>query len=122
MGKDQVSIYHNPRCSKSRAALGLLRDAGCDPTIILYLEEPPTAKQLKSLLGRMGVSARDIMRTKEAKYKELGLADTSLDDDALIEQIVTNPILMERPIVIAGDQARLCRPPERVHELLDGAV
>lgn len=119
---DQVTIYHNPRCSKSREALELLRDAGCEPTIILYLEQPPTAKRLKDLLAALELSPREIMRTKETRYKELGLADAALDDDALIDQIVANPILLERPIVIAGDRARLCRPPELVHELFDGSV
>lgn len=113
-----LTIYHNPRCSKSRATLQLLRDAGHEPQIILYLETPPTAARLADLLARMGLKARDVMRTKEAPYKELGLADQALGEVALIAHMVANPILIERPIVVAGEQARLCRPPERVHELL----
>ena len=103
-----LTIYHNPRCSKSRTALALLRDAGIEPEIILYLETPPTAARLAALLASMGLTPRELMRRKEAPYKELGLDDDALSDAALIE----------RPIVVAGENARLCRPPERVHELI----
>ena len=115
---DSITIYHNPRCSKSRAALALLREAGHEPEVVLYLDEPPTAARLKQLLQAMGLSARDIMRSKEAPYKELGLADKSLSEDVLIEHMVAHPILIERPIVVAGDEVRLCRPAERVQELI----
>ena len=113
-----MTIYHNPRCSKSRATLAMLREAGHEPEVVLYLEEPPTAARLKQLLEAMGLSARDILRSKEAPYKELGLADTSLTEDALIEHMVAHPILIGRPIVVADNQARLCRPAERVQELI----
>lgn len=115
---DQITIYHNPRCSKSRATLTLLHDAGVEPEIILYLEAPPTAQRLRELLQAMDMSARDLLRTNEAVYNELRLADETLGEDALIEQMVAHPILIERPIVIVGEQVRLCRPPERVGELI----
>lgn len=114
----ELSIYHNPRCSKSRATLSLLRDAGLEPEIILYLETPPSAEQLGRLLQAMGLSARELMRTKEAPYKELGLADQTLSEEALISHMVAHPILIDRPVVVSGAQARLCRPPERVQELI----
>lgn len=115
---DQVAIYHNPRCSKSRATLALLHDVGCEPEIILYLETPPSAQRLGELLQAMNMSARDLMRTNEVTYKELGLSDKALSEDVLIEQMVAHPILIERPIVVVGERARLCRPPERVSELI----
>ncbi|MFY0611592.1 MAG: arsenate reductase (glutaredoxin) [Hyphomicrobiaceae bacterium] len=114
----ETTIYHNPRCSKSRATLTLLREAGYDPEIILYLDRPPTADRLNELLHAMGLTARDLIRTKEAPYKELGLADKTLSEHALIEHMVVNPILIDRPIVVVGDEVRLCRPAERVHELI----
>ena len=114
----ELTIYHNPRCSKSRATLTLLRDAGLEPEIILYLVTPPSAEQLGALLRAMGLSARELIRTKEPAYKELGLADETLSEDALIAQMVAHPVLIDRPIVVAGAQARLCRPPERVQELI----
>ncbi|MGI9480160.1 MAG: arsenate reductase (glutaredoxin) [Hyphomicrobiaceae bacterium] len=115
---DSITIYHNPRCSKSRATLAMLRDAGHEPEVVLYLDEPPSAARLKQLLQAMGLSAREIMRPKEPPYKELGLADESLSEDVLIEHMVAHPILIERPIVVAGDEVRLCRPAERVQELI----
>jgi len=115
---DEIPIYHNPRCSKSRATLSLLQDAGCEPEIILYLENPPSAQRLGELLHAMNLSARDVMRTNEATYKELGLSDKTLSEEVLIGQMVAHPILIERPIVVAGEQVRLCRPPELVSELI----
>jgi arsenate reductase len=115
---DDLSIYHNLRCSKSRKTLNLLREAGHEPDIILYLETPPTTKQLAKLLLALGVSARDLMRKNEAIYKDLQLDRDSLDENELIEQMVAHPILIERPIVVAGTQAALGRPPERALELL----
>ena len=113
-----LKIYHNPRCSKSRATLALLQDAGLEPEIVLYLADPPSAKELTELLAAMNLSPRALIRTKEAPYKELNLADESLSDDALIAKMVANPILIDRPIVVQGEDARLCRPPERVFELI----
>ena len=115
---EQPTIYHNPRCSKSRAALALLQEAGCEPEIVLYLETPPTAERLRQLLGVMGLSARDLLRKKEPPYKELGLADAGMSEDDLIAHMVAHPILIERPIVVAGERARLCRPPELVKDLI----
>lgn len=113
-----VTIYHNPRCSKSRQTLALLQEKGEDPVVVEYLNTPPDAATLRDILARLGLSPRDLMRKKEAPYKELNLADDSLDDAALIAAMVANPILIERPIVIAGDKAAVGRPPESVLDIL----
>ena len=113
-----VTLYHNPRCSKSRQALQLLQDRGIEPQIIEYLKTPPDAKTLKSILAKLGMDPRALMRRKEAPYKELNLADDSLSTDALIGSMVENPILIERPIALANDKAALGRPPEKVLEIL----
>ncbi|TCP09126.1 arsenate reductase [Crenobacter luteus] len=114
-----VTIYHNPRCSKSRETLALLTARGLAPTVIDYLATPPDAATLKTLLGLLGLSPRELMRKKEAEYAELGLADASLPDDALIAAMVAHPRLIERPIVVAGERAALGRPPEAVLALFD---
>lgn len=113
-----VTIYHNPRCSKSRATLALIEEKGVEPTIIEYLKEGPDAATLTAVLAKLGKSPRDILRKGEDAYKELGLADDSKSDAELIEAMVANPILIERPIVIAGDKAALGRPPEQVLDIL----
>lgn len=113
-----VTIYHNPRCSKSRQTLALLQQEGENPTIVEYLATPPDAATLRDILTRLGLSPRDIMRKKEAPYKELELADDSLGDDALIAAMVANPILIERPIVVTHDKAAIGRPPENVLKIL----
>lgn len=113
-----VTLYHNPRCSKSRDALNLLRDKGVEPVVILYLETPPTAKTLKALLATLGISARDLLRKGEDAYKELNLADGKLSEAALIKAMVENPKLIERPIAINGDKAIIGRPPEQVLTIL----
>ncbi len=113
-----VTIYHNPRCSKSRQTLALLEDRGLAPQIVHYLDSPPDAATLERILGQLGIGARDLMRRKEAPYKELGLADPELGEDELIRAMVENPILIERPIVVAGDRAALGRPPEAVLDIL----
>ena len=115
---DQIVIYHNPRCSKSRAALQLLQERGLEPQIVEYLKTPPSAARLKELLAMLDMSPRDLMRKGEAPYKDLGLGDTGLDDDALVQAMVDNPILIERAIVVADGKARLGRPPEKILELL----
>ena len=115
---DQIVIYHNPRCSKSRAALQLLQERGIEPQIIEYLKTPPSAARLKELLGMLEMAPRDLMRKGEEPYKSLGLNDTNLDDDALVVAMVDNPILIERAIVVAGHKANLGRPPETILELL----
>lgn len=114
----KVSIYHNPRCSKSRQTLALLRENGVEPEVIEYLKTPPTRETLENLLRMLRLEPRDLMRKKETEYKELGLSDESLDADALIDAMLQHPKLMERPIVVRGAKAALGRPPESVLELL----
>ncbi|MBD9482106.1 arsenate reductase (glutaredoxin) [Pseudomonas sp. PDM14] len=113
-----LTLYHNPRCSKSRGALELLEARGLQPQVVRYLETPPTAAELRSLLGKLGISARDLLRTGEDDYKALNLGDSSLDEAQLIDAMVAHPKLIERPILIAGDKAVIGRPPEKVLELL----
>lgn len=112
-------LYHNPRCSKSRAALALLTERGIEPRIVAYLERPPSVEELRTLLARLGLGARELLRTGEAEYKELGLDDPALDDAALIAAMHAHPRLIERPILVVGERAVIGRPPERVLELLD---
>jgi arsenate reductase len=114
---NDVIIWHNPRCSKSREALKILEEKGIEPKIYRYLDEHPTKEEIKEVLKLLGVGPRDIMRTKEAVYKELGLKDVD-DDEKLIEAMVEHPRLIERPIVIKGNKAVLGRPPEKVIELI----
>ena len=113
-----VTIYHNPRCSKSRQTLALIKDRGIEPEVILYLNTPPNASAISELLEKLNMKARDIIRTSEAAYKENNLKDPSLSEQALIDAIVVNPILLERPIVVKGDKAIIGRPPENVISLL----
>lgn len=116
---DAVTIYHNPRCSKSRETLTLLKTNGIEPQVVLYLDTPPDANTLRTLLGQLGMaSARELMRQKEELYKELGLADSALGEDALIQAMLDNPKLIERPIVVANGKARIGRPPEQVLEIV----
>ncbi len=114
----EYTIYHNPRCSKSRQTLGLLEDNGVSPEVVLYLETPPDAGEVRSLLNKLGIDARSLLRKGEEAYKSEGLADTSLTDDALVAAMVAHPKLIERPIVVKGDRAVLGRPPENVLDLL----
>ena len=113
-----LTIYHNPRCSKSRQTLQLLRDNGHEPEIVEYLKTPLDAAQLTQLITLLGVTARDILRTSEADYKENNLKDRSLSDEALIDAMVRMPKLMQRPIVVNGDKAAIGRPPEDVLGIL----
>jgi arsenate reductase len=113
-----ATIYHNPRCSKSRQALSLLEEAGVQPTVVKYLETPPSSAELDALLRKLGLEPRDLMRTGEDVYDELGLATKSLSRDEAIRIMVEHPILIERPIVVVGDRAVVGRPPERVRDLL----
>jgi arsenate reductase (glutaredoxin) len=113
-----VTIYHNPRCSKSRQTLAMLQDKGVEPRIVEYLSSPPDAATLGDILGKLGMEPRELMRRKEAPYKELGLADEGKSRDALIQAMVDNPILIERPIVLNDGKAALGRPPEQVLEIL----
>ncbi len=114
----QVSLYHNPRCSKSREALKLLQENGIEPQVVLYLEQPPSAAQLRELLDKLKIGARDLLRRGEEEYRALGLGDESLSEQALIAAMVEHPRLIERPIAVAGKRAVVGRPPERVLELL----
>ena len=113
-----VVIYHNPRCSKSRQTLQLLKDQGVEPEVVEYLDNPPSKTKLKQILKMLGLKPRELMRRKESEYKELGLNDESLSTDQLIDAMVQTPRLIERPIVINGDKAAIGRPPEQVLEIL----
>lgn len=113
-----VTIYHNPRCSKSRQTLELLRDRSGEPEIIEYLNTPPDAATLGRILELLGKEPRELMRRKEAPYAALGLDDPGLGRDELIRAMVENPILIERPIVLANGKAALGRPPEAVLDIL----
>ncbi len=113
-----LTIYHNPRCSKSRQTLSLLQERGHKPTVVEYLKTPPDAIKLKDLLKKLGIAPRALLRRGEKVYAELGLGDPELPDESLIEAMVDNPILIERPIVVCGDRAALGRPPEAVLSIL----
>ena len=114
----KLVIWHNPRCTKSRETLALLRQKGLEPEIRDYLKETPTVDELKAVVGKLGFdTVRDWMRTKEADYKALGLKDES-DEDRLLEAMVSHPKLIERPVVIHGERAALGRPPEKVLDVL----
>ncbi|MFT5438978.1 MAG: arsenate reductase [Alphaproteobacteria bacterium] len=113
-----VTIYHNPRCSKSRATMNILEEKGIAPEIIEYLETPPDAATLDIFLGKLGMEPRDLMRKGEAPYKELGLKDAAKRREELIVAIVENPTLIERPIVVNGEKISLGRPPENVLDIL----
>ena len=114
----KATIYHNPRCSTSRNALEQRREAGVEPKVVEYLKDPPSRTRLKALLKAAGVGVRDAIRRKEPLYKELGLDDPKLSDEALLAAMVANPILIERPIVETGKGVRLCRPVDLVQEIL----
>lgn len=113
-----ICIYHNPRCSKSRQTLALLEEKGITPEIKLYLQNVPSKEEIGSLLEKLGISARALLRKGEDAFKEKGLKDTSLSDAALIQAMVEEPKLIERPIVVKGEKAVLGRPPENVLELI----
>lgn len=113
-----ATIYHNPRCSKSRQTLSLLQEKGIEPEIVLYLETPPDAKMLNKLLNKLGKTPREILRKGEEEYQALGLGNPDIEDGELIAAMVANPKLIERPIVVNGDKAALGRPPENVLDIL----
>jgi len=113
-----IEIFHNPRCSKSRATLALLQERGYEPAIRLYLEDPPDSAELKALLRKLGISARDLLRKGEPEFRELGLDDLSVNEDAVIVAMTTHPRLIERPIVVSGPKAAIGRPPESVLDIL----
>ena len=113
-----MKIYHNPRCSKSRQSLALLQEAGLDPEVIEYLKDPPTAAELSEILDSLKMEPTDLMRTGEAVYQELGLREKQLNRQEAIETMIQHPVLIERPIVVKGNQAVIGRPPESVKVLL----
>lgn len=113
----KVRIYHNPRCTKSREALALLREHELEPDVVLYLESVPSAKELKALIKKLGIEPHALLRSKEAAYAEAGLSRTS-SLDGIVNAIVQHPILLERPVVVVGDRAVIGRPTERVLEIL----
>lgn len=116
----ETLIYHNPRCSKSRQTLSLLEENGIQARVVEYLKTPPSTAELETILQRLQIEPRDLMRRKEQIYGELNLDDPSLDRDALIKAMVENPQLIERPIVLNRDRAALGRPPENVLTILQG--
>ena len=113
-----ITIYHNPRCSNSRATLAAIREAGAEPHIVDYLATPPAREELVRMLAAAGLRARDAIRTKESLYTELGLDAEGVTDDALIDAMLAHPVLMNRPFVVTPKGVRLCRPPETVREIL----
>ncbi len=115
----KISIYHNPDCSKSRAALALLEENDVNPEIIYYLETPPSIENLKSLLGKLGLQLHDIIRRSEDDFGELGLDDGTLSDEIVLDLLQKHPQLLQRPIVVKGDKAIIARPPEDVLGMID---
>jgi arsenate reductase len=111
-----VTIYHNPRCSNSRGALDLIREAGVEPVIVDYLAAPPTRDELEAMIAAAGLTVREAMRPKEAPYVELNLAQAN--DAQLLDAIVAHPVLLNRPFVVTAKGTRLCRPPDVVREIL----
>lgn len=116
-----MRLYHNPRCSKSRAALALLHARGVEADVIEYLRQPPSPAELRVLLASLGLSPRELLRTGEAEYTALGLDAAGVGDDAIIEAMAAHPRLIERPVFVCGQRAIVGRPPERVLELLDAS-
>lgn len=114
-----VRIYHNSRCSKSRGTLELLQQRGIEPEVVYYLETPPSVDELKSLLRMLGMTPRELLRTDEPEYTDLGLADPTIGDQAILQAMVAHPKLIERPIVVVDGKAAIGRPPEAVLALLD---
>jgi arsenate reductase len=112
-----ITIYHNPRCSKSRQTLELLKDKGIEPEVNLYLDSPPSTEKLTDLLQKLGLEANQLVRKSEAYYKE-NLKGLEITDNELIDVMIKNPKLIERPIVVAGDRAAIGRPPEAVLEII----
>ena len=113
-----ITIYHNPKCGTSRNTLALIRNTGVEPQVIEYLASPPSREQLAAMITQAGLTVREAMRSKEAIFTELGLADLALGDEALLDAILAHPILLNRPFVITPSGARLCRPSELVLDIL----
>jgi arsenate reductase len=117
-----VTIYHNPGCGTSRNVLSQIRDAGIEPEVIEYLKTPPSRDTLVGLIASAGLQVREALRDKGALYEELGLADPALSDDALLDAMAEHPVLINRPFVVTPAGARLCRPAERLLEILPAAA
>lgn len=118
-----ITIYHNPKCGTSRNTLAMIRESGEEPEIIEYLKTPPSRERLVELIGEMGIGVRDLLRQKGTPYDELGLDDPKWTDDQLIDFMMEHPILINRPIVVSPQGAKLCRPSEEVLSLLpEGGV
>ena len=115
-----IVIYHNPDCGTSRNTLGLIRNAGIEPHVVEYLKTPPSRALLVELIDRAGITPRELLREKGTPYAELGLGDTSLSDDALVDAMMAHPILINRPLVVSPLGVKLCRPSEAVLDLLPG--
>jgi arsenate reductase len=113
-----ITIYHNPRCGTSRNTLAMIRNTGVEPVVIEYLKTPPTRPQLVELIAASGLSVREVMRSKEAVFAELGLGAAGMSDDALIDAMMAHPILINRPLVVTPLGTRLCRPSEVVLDIL----
>lgn len=113
-----VTIWHNPRCSTSRRVLEIIRNKGIEPHVVEYLKTPPSAKEIKAVLAKAKIGARDLLRKKEPAYRSAGLEDEKLSEAAIIRAMTEEPVLIERPVVLAGRRAVLARPPERVFEVL----
>ena len=113
-----ITIYHNSKCSNSRGALALIRERGLEPEIIEYLKTPPSRETLKAMIAAVGITTRELLRAKEAVYAELGLDDSKWSDDELVDFMLQHPVLINRPLVVTPLGTRLCRPPERVLEIL----
>ena len=113
-----VTIWHNPRCATSRRVLQMIRNKGIEPHVVEYLKTPPSVKEIKTVLAKLKLGARDLLRKKEPDYRNEGLDDEKLSDAALIRAMTDHPVLIERPVVLAGRRAVLARPPERVFEVI----
>jgi arsenate reductase len=113
-----ITIFHNPRCSKSRQTLALLQQNNIEPEIVDYLKTPPTENELYEILKKLNIKVRDLIRTSEKIYKELNLDNPALSDDQLVKAVIANPVLIQRPIVVNGDKAAIGRPPENILAIL----
>ena len=116
-----MRIYHNPNCGTSRTVLGLIREAGIEPEIYEYLKTPPDREHLTALFAKLGLTPRDVLRRKGTTLETLGMDEAKMSDSAILDTIVQHPILLERPIVVEGDEARICRPAERIKRFLASA-
>ncbi|WP_275234991.1 glutaredoxin-dependent arsenate reductase [Pantoea ananatis] len=116
-----ITIYHNPACGTSRNTLAIIRNSGVEPSVILYLETPPSRDELKKLIADMGISARDLLRKNTEPYEQLGLSEDRFSDDELVDAMLAHPILINRPVVVTPLGTRLCRPSEAVLDILPGA-